>query len=87
MEKLTIEQIEGITFQVISMEGSYKLKRVEVNHPMQNVANLIKINENYYQKEYLPVIPIQTRPRKSFLERFTEAYRTFPSPILNPFPQ
>lgn len=49
MEKLTVEQIEGIVFNHVG-HSIYKLKRTKVDHSAQNVNNLIEINGVYYTK-------------------------------------
>ena len=44
------EQIESILFTPVG-GFPYRLKKVEVNHPMMNVAGLIRIEGEYYKQE------------------------------------
>lgn len=60
------EEIEQITFNPVCWEGPYKLKRIEITSPLQNVAHCIRIEDEYFTKEYIKPINIPiTRGRKS----------------------
>ena len=52
MAQITSEMIESLVFNPISIDGCipYRLKKVEVSHPLQNVAGYIQIDNNYYKK-------------------------------------
>jgi len=49
---ITVEMIESIIFNPISMAPHYpyKYKKVEILSPLQNVAGLTQINGDYYTK-------------------------------------
>ncbi len=55
-EKLTIAQIESIEFFRIGGYWPYKLKKVEILGPNQNVAGLIMIDGNYYNEVFIKSI-------------------------------
>lgn len=62
--KLTVAEIESIVFNPIGMgQFPYKLKKVEVNHPNQNVAGYMRIGDDYYKYEY--DMSVQHFPRSS----------------------
>jgi len=47
--RLSIEQIESIEMMQIGEMLPKKLKHVNIIHPMQNIAGLVKINGEYYK--------------------------------------
>ena len=49
MPRLSIQQIESIEMMQIGEMFPKKLKHVVINHPMTNVAGLVKINGEYFQ--------------------------------------
>ncbi len=52
MDKMTTAQIESIVFNEIG-HATYTLKKIEIVNPQQNVAGLIRIENNYYLKQYI----------------------------------
>ncbi len=62
---MKIEEIESIEFWPVGMEQPYKYEYQVVNHPLQNVAGLTRIGNNYYKKIPLKIAWSCNKSRKS----------------------